>query len=147
VVPAWSSLTGTRQAAAAEEVERKLVTARSQAVSEGRPIGLHIDPGADTVQFYTIATAGASPTVLINFDGVADAPSLIAQRYPGADIASLVGGDNVGGAQILWFGFDGSPELRSASGTLTGGWTQDAVITLAGGNQITIRKVTGMVVR
>jgi prepilin-type N-terminal cleavage/methylation domain-containing protein len=147
VIPAWNSLSGTRQAAAGEELERRLVAARSQAVSEGHPIGLQINPTSDTLRFYTIATTGAVPTVLPGLDGQPDAGVNITAMYPGADILTVTGGSGAAGTQILWFGYDGSPELRSAAGVLTGSWTGDAVVTLAGGNMVTVRKVTGMVVR
>ena len=147
VVPAWSSLTSTRQAAAAEEVERRLVAARSQAVSEGRPVGVYVDPATDSTLNYTISASGGTPSVMTNFDGQADSAFLVAATYPGAEITSVVGGSGVGGAQILWFGFDGSPELRTSTGTLTGPWTQDAVITFAGGYQVTVRRRTGTVSR
>lgn len=147
VVPAWTSLSGTRQAAAAEEVERRLVAARSLAVSEGHPVGVRIDPGADTVQFYTIASFGAAPAVMTMFDGQPDPVMYLAKTYPAADITTFTGGSGTNVAQVLWFGYDGTPELRSAVGALTGGWTSDAVINFAGGSIVTVRKGTGMVVR
>lgn len=147
VVPAFNSLTGTRQAAAGEDVERRLVSARSRAVSEGRPMGVLIDPVANSVRFYTIAAAGAAPTVLNMLDGQPDPGLDLGVAYPGADITAVVGGDGAAGAATLWFGYDGSPELRDAAGVLTGPWTSDATISLAGGNTITVRRTTGMVVR
>ncbi len=147
VVPAWNSLTGTRQAAAGEEVERRLVAARSQAVSQGRPIGLHIDPATDTILYYTITATGAAPSVLVMVDGQPDPGVNLATVYPGADVTSVINGSGVSGAATLWFGFDGAPELRNAAGTLTGPWTSDATITLAGGSTVTVRRATGMVVR
>jgi prepilin-type N-terminal cleavage/methylation domain-containing protein len=147
VVPAFNSLAAMRQAAAAEEVERRLVMARSLAVSEGRPIGLHIDPSTDIVQLYTIPAAGAAPTILTMPDGQPDPGLSLVATYPGSDITSAVGGDGAVGAVTIWFGYDGSPELRTSTGTLTGPWTSDAVITLAGDNTVTIRRMTGMVER
>jgi type II secretory pathway pseudopilin PulG len=148
VIPAWNSLTGTRQAAAAEEVERKLVVARSQALSEGRPVGMRIDPVNDTVQMYVITTPGAPPTVATMVDGQADAPLYIPGAYSGAEITSLTAGNGTTTAQVLWFGFDGSPQLRDpTTGNLIGPWTQDAVITMPGGQQVIVRKVSGMVQR
>lgn len=147
VVPAFNSLTGTRQAAAAEEVERRLVMARSLAVSEGHPVGVRIDPAADTVQFWTIASFGATPAVMTMFDGQADPLVKLSTTYPGADVTSVVNGAGVSGAATLWFGYDGTPELRSAAGALTGSWTADAVVTAAGGSVVTVRKATGMVQR
>ena len=147
VVPAWDSLTGTRRAAAAEEVERRLITARSLAVSEGHPVGVRIDPAADTVQFWTIASFGAAPAVMSMFDGQPDPLMSLSGTHPGSDVTTVLDGAGVSGAATLWFGYDGTPELRTATGTLTGGWTADAVITLAGGNVVTVRRGTGMVQR
>jgi prepilin-type N-terminal cleavage/methylation domain-containing protein len=147
VMPAWNSLTGTRQAAAGEEVERRLVMARSLAVSEGHPVGVRIDPAADTVQFWTITTTGAAPTVMTMFDGMADPLVDLAKTYPAADVTAVVDGAGASGAATLWFGYDGSPEERSAVGALVGSWSTDAVVTLAGGSVVTVRKGTGMVQR
>ncbi len=147
VIPAWNSLTGTRQAAAAEEVERRLVMARSIAVAEGRPVGVRIDPATDLVRSYTIPAAGGAPEFMANFDGELDAGVLIAAAYPGADITGVSGGNNATGDQTLWFGFDGTPELRTSGGVFTSSWSSDAVITLAGGNTVTVRRGTGMVSR
>ena len=148
VIPAWNSLTGTRQAAAAEEVERKLVGARSQALAEGRPVGLRVDPVSDTVQTQVITAPGAAPTVASMIDGQPDAPLYIPGVYAGAEITSVTGGDGTTTAQVLWFGFDGSPQLRDPiTGNLIGPWTQDAVITMPGGQQVLVRKVSGLVQR
>jgi type II secretory pathway pseudopilin PulG len=147
VIPAWSSMTGARQAAAAEEVERRLVAARSQAVAEGRPVGVRIDPASDTVRLFVITTPGVAPTPGVMFDGQTSPELHIPSTYPGADILSLAGGDGTGGAQVLWFGFDGSPQLRDMDGTLVGGWTAHAIVTLSGGQQVTVLRDSGMVQR
>jgi prepilin-type N-terminal cleavage/methylation domain-containing protein len=147
VIPAWNSLTGTRQAAAAEEVERKCVVARSRAMAEGRPVGLRVDPVNSTVQTYVISTPGSTPSVATMIDGQPEQVLALAAVYAGASIASLAAGDGSAGAQVLWFGYDGSPQLRNATtGTLIGPWTQDAVISMTGGQQIIIRK-SGVVQR
>jgi prepilin-type N-terminal cleavage/methylation domain-containing protein len=148
VIPAWNSLTGTRQAAAAEEVERKCVAARSQAVAEGRPVGIRVDPVSSTVQTYVITTPGAAPSVAKMIDGQPDPALSLAIAYSGAAITSLVAGDGSSGAQVLWFGYDGSPQLRNAgTGNLIGPWTQDAVIGMAGGQQVIVRMKSGVVQR
>jgi prepilin-type N-terminal cleavage/methylation domain-containing protein len=148
VVPAWNSLTGTRQAAAAEEVERKFVAARSQAVAEGRPVGIRVSPASNTVQTYVITTPGAAPTVANMIDGQPDPALDIGGAYSGASITTLTAGDGSAAAQVLWFGYDGSPQLRDATtGNLIGPWTQDAVIAMSGGQQVLIRKISGLVQR
>lgn len=148
VIPAWNSLTGTRQAAAAEEVERRCVAARSQALAEGRPVGIRVDPANSTVQTYVITTPGAVPSVAIMIDGQPEEALNLSIAYSGASITSLVAGNGSNGAQVLWFGYDGAPQLRDATtGTLTGPWTQDAVIAMAGGQQVIIRMKSGMVQR
>jgi Tfp pilus assembly protein FimT len=148
VIPAWNSLTGTRQAAAAEEVEREIVAARCQAVAEGRPVGLKVDPTNETVRKYVIETPGAAPSVAKDVDGQADPGVNIAAAYSGAEISSLTAGDGSTGAQVLWFGYDGTPQLRNAAtGVLIGSATQDAVIQMSGGQQVRVRYGSGMVTR
>jgi prepilin-type N-terminal cleavage/methylation domain-containing protein len=148
VIPAWNSLTGTRQAAAAEEIERQIIAARSQALAEGRPVGVRVDPANDTVQRWVITAPGAAPTVATMIDGQPDAVLYIPGAYMGAEITTLTAGDGTKAAQVLWFGFDGSPQLRDqVTGNLIGPWTQDAVITIPGGQQVLIRKVSGLVQR
>jgi Tfp pilus assembly protein FimT len=148
VIPAWNSLTGTRQAAAAEEVERRCVAARSQAVAEGRPVGVRVDPVNGTVQTYVITTPGLAPSVATMIDGQPEPVLSIGEAYSGASIASFLAGDGSSGAQVLWFGYDGSPQLRDATtGSLIGPWTQDATISMIGGQQVVIRAKSGLVQR
>jgi prepilin-type N-terminal cleavage/methylation domain-containing protein len=147
VIPAWNNLTATRQAAAAEEIERKLTAARAEAVAEGRPVGLRVDPINQTVQTYVVPSVGAAPTPATMVDGQSDPVLYVAKTYSGASITSLTGGDGTSTAQVLWFGYDGTPQRRDSGGNLIGGWTSDATVQLAGGQQVVVRKTTGLVQR
>lgn len=148
VIPAWNSLTGTRQAAAAEEIERRFVAARSRALAEGRPVGIRVDPTNQTVQMYVITTPGAAPAVATMVDGQPDQLLNVPASYPGASVTSLVAGDGTTTAQVLWFGYDGAPQLRDATtGNLIGPWTQDATVSMPGGLQVVIRMKSGLVQR
>lgn len=147
VIPAISSMDEAKKSAAAEEVERRLVLARGEAIAQGRPIGLYVNPTADTVQMFTIRNPGDAPTPTIMGDGTADSLLSIPAQYPGAQVTSLSAGDGSTTAQVLWFGYDGTPQIRSAGGTLAGSATADAVINFQGGASITIRRHSGAVQR
>jgi prepilin-type N-terminal cleavage/methylation domain-containing protein len=147
VIPALESMTGARQAAAAEEIERRLVDARARAVAEGRPVGIRIDPAADTAQSWVIASPGDAPAPARAVNGELEPVLIIPSSYPNTSIVSFTAGDGTTSAQVLWFGFDGSPQLRNSAGTLLGPWTADAEIQLSGGLRVIVRRTSGTVDR
>lgn len=146
-VPAMSSLGDTRRVAALREVERRLTNARSTAMTTGQPTGLAVSATADTLLSVFIPSAGATPAPITTPSGEPDDPVLIAEEFPGVDIATVIAGDGASGDTTFWFSFEGTPQLRSSSGTLTGGFVQDASIHLAGGGQINIRRISGLIER
>lgn len=145
VVPAMNTLAATRRAAAVDEVERRLIDARGQALARGRPYGVRIDADASTLQLLEITSAGATPTAAFDVLGVSNAAYSLREAYSGSAITSVVGGDGTTGSQTLWFGIDGTPQVRNASGVLQGSATQDAVVTLTGGGRVTVRAYTGAI--
>lgn len=147
VVPALRTMDEARAGAAAEEIERRLVMARTNAIAMGRPVGLRIDPVAATLQQWDIKSSGAAPTVAMTGMGQADEVFNVAARYPGVRVTSLVGGNNTSGVQTIWFAYDGTPHLRTSGGTHAGVWTSDAVVTVTGGLTVRVRRGTGAVQR
>lgn len=148
-IPAVSSASESRGIAATREVERRLVHARARAVSTGEPTGLAV---TTTGQFTLtrVASLGASPTIAPTPTGEAGAAWIISSAYSGVGVSKIIGGDgSSASSQTIWFGFDGSPQLRSASGTLVGPFTQDASITLSGtgGGTVKILRGSGVVER
>ena len=147
-IPALASLEGARQAAAAQEVERMLLTARTQAVSAGRPWGVEVDFTNQRVRYVRIATIGAAPTPPpATGKGTADWLNVPAQ-YPDASISNLILGSGASNASgTVWFDTTGNPAVRNASGTRTGPATADAEFTFAGGFVIRVRQLTGAIER
>lgn len=144
--PALNALAGVRAGAAAEEIERRLVTARATAIARGRPTGLQLDPAAGTIRMWEIAATGAAPTPALSPLGEPEPAWGVAERYPGIAF-TLVGGGGATGVQTIWFAFDGTPQTRSGTGALSGAWTQDAVVTVTGGHTVYVRRGSGAVER
>ncbi len=142
--PAFSTLADSRERAAAAEVRRMLLTARSTAIAGGRPTGLRLtaDSGAGLVQ---IAAVGAAPAALVGPGGTAEPERSLPGLFGGVVVASarLGGGDT--GAVTFWFGFDGTPQTRSTSGTLQAAWTGDGTVTFPRGAAVTVRRITGLI--
>lgn len=147
VVPALRVIDETRQIGAAEEVERRLTSARSKAMVMGRPVGVMLNPVAETIRTMTIASVGAAPTALAGVMGDIEPESSIAALYPSAEITSVVSGDGTTGTQVIWFDFDGTPHGRTSAGARLPGWTRDATVILSGGYTITIRRESGGIER
>lgn len=147
VIPALRTIDATRQFGAAEEVERRLVLARARAIVLGRPVGVLVDPVAETLRTMTIASAGAAPTTLTGVLGEPEPTIQIASLYPGCQIVSCASGGASSGSQTIWFDVDGTPHSRSSAGGRLAAWTSDATIVTSGGQTITIRRLSGAIQR
>lgn len=147
VLPALATVSESRRSAAWREVERRLVVARMMATSTGRAFGVRVTPGAGTFELLEIPAGGGAPAAAHDpLGGGAGAWSLPG-AYPGTQVTSFVGGDGASGTGVVWFGYDGAPQRRNSSGTLLGGFSQDAVVTLTGGLTVTVRRSSGLVER
>lgn len=145
-IPAFSAMSGARQASGAEQVERLLVRARARALAEGRPVGVRIDLGAQALQTYTIASTGAAPSVAMDPLGQSEPVFNFAAAYPGVQITSVTV-NGVTGTQTVWFAYDGTPQERSADGSLVGTWEENATITMTGGGVVHVLAGSGAITR
>ncbi len=145
-IPALSSMSSARQAAAAEEVERRIVNARSRALAEGRPCGVTIDTAAQSIRTMTIASAGAVPTPAIDALGQPEAAFNLGSAFSGVGF-TLVTSEAGTGTQTFWFSHDGTPHQRNSTGVLVGSWTQNATVTLTGGTSVYVQARSGAVTR
>lgn len=144
-VPALSIGNQARQSAAAQEVSRRLELARSRAMATGHPHGLMLDCDTESIQIMRIASSGATPTPALGPGGAAEPAADLSTLYGGCQLLTFRGGDGSTVRGTIWFGASGVPELRSASGTLTGAWSSDATLALTGGHTITIRRLSGAI--
>ncbi len=162
--PSSSLIIDMRQSAAAAEVEREILAARSRAVAEGRPVGVYVTGSTIDGSLASIAaTAGITPSTYGVYpielasgttgsaristsviDSLA-APGTysISARFPGIVITSITGGSMAGTS--IWFATDGTPEVRSLSGTRSGVQTSDICIVLSGGARVYVRAGSGLV--
>ena len=149
VIPAFASMNDARKLAGAQEAERLLLGARASAVAQGRPFGVAIDIGAQTLRTVYISASGQTPAPAPSQDGQGQEVLEIGRRYPGAQLMSLTdgAGSAVSGSATLWFGYDGTPQRRNGAGGLIGGWTSDAVLEFAGPSAVTVRRITGAINR
>jgi len=143
VAPALRTIDETRRIGAAEEVERRIANARVKARVMGRPVGVMLNPAAETSRTMTIASVGAAPTAMVGVMGEVEPEASIAALYPGAEIVSVISGAGTSGTQVIWFDFDGTPHERTSGGARLPAWTGDGTVVLSGGYTITIRRESG----
>lgn len=143
-VPAFSTLADSRERAAAAELRRMLLTARSTALAGGRPTGVRLTADS-TVSLVQIATAGAAPGALSGPGGTAEPERSLPGLFGGAAASSAQLGSGDSGAVTFWFGFDGTPQTRSTSGTLQSAWTGDGTVAFPRGTVVTVRRITGLI--
>jgi len=141
--PAIDRLSGARHAALEQEVRRLLSLARAHSVATGQPTGLRIDPVDESLLLVRIASPGAAPSPMPDATGQPAEERRAGEFIRGVEIVSVAGGDGASGAQTLWFGYAGAPEIRDADGDRIADWSQDAMITLSGERAITVRQGTG----
>ena len=146
-IPAFRTVERTREHALAREVQRRLSLARSWAASTGAPAGVALDPAAGTITLVRITQPGDPPTIIPTSTGDAGAPWRIAADFPSGAILSVEHGDGAGGAGTIWFNADGKPHLRDTDGDHLADFTQDAVVTVSGPADITVRRLTGLIER
>ena len=147
VLPALATVSDARRNAAWREVERRLVVARMMATSTGRAFGVRVTPGVGTLELLEFPAAGGAPVPAHDPLGRSAGAWSLPGAFAGTNITLFVGGDGASGPGVVWFGYDGAPQRRNSSGTLLGGFAQDAVVTLTGGLTVTVRKSSGLVER
>jgi len=147
VTPALRGVSDARQSAAWREAERRLVHARTRAMSTGRAFGVRITAASGTFELLEIPVGGGIPQGARDALGQTIPAWSLPTAYPSTAVSSFVGGDGVSGTGVVWFGHDGAPQRRNSSGALLGAFTQDAVVTLTGGRTVTVREVSGLVER
>lgn len=143
-IPAFSTLAETRERAAAAEVRRLLLTARSTAAMQGLPTGLAFSEGS-CVQPVQITTVGGAPSAQTGPGGAAEPARSISGLFGGVQIASVQLGSGASGNVTFWFGFDGAPQTRSAAGVLQSAWTGDGTVTFPRGAIVTVRRISGLI--
>ncbi|MEZ6243508.1 MAG: prepilin-type N-terminal cleavage/methylation domain-containing protein [Phycisphaerales bacterium] len=145
VLPALASLDEARIGAAADEIERTLVLARSMAMASGEPTGADFDLTKQTVSLVRITSVGGAPEPALDALSQPVSPLRVGVTFPHVEVLSLTNGNGSGGSGAIWFRFDGAPETRAADGSLVGAFTQDAVVTLTGPKTVVIRMGAGLV--
>jgi prepilin-type N-terminal cleavage/methylation domain-containing protein len=141
--PSSRAIADTRRVGAENEILQTLITARSRAIATGRPNGVTIIT-SPTPTVTPVVLSGT--TVSTRTDALEPVPAAsryqIQSRYPGVTMS--VSGMS---SSTIWFGIDGTPELRGSNGLRTGTATSDASIQVVGGSTIVVRAVSGLVER
>jgi prepilin-type N-terminal cleavage/methylation domain-containing protein len=147
-VPAFSSLSDTRRAAAINEIERLLTRGRARAVSEGRPHAVFVDLNSQALAPYEITATGAAPSASQTADGRELDALVLAAAYPGVTMKTLQAGDgSFPSSAYIWFGVDGTPQLRKSDGTLVSDCSQNTVLTLVDGSTVSVIRYSGAIER
>ncbi len=134
-MPALSQMTGMRRAAAGDEVERRLVWARSRAMGTGEPTGVRFDAAGDSLATLRIPSAGGVGQPVPGPGGSNIETVRLPSMFRGVEITSLTGAPASG---EVWFDFDGQPHERAADGGLVGPLSADVTVTLTGGGAVLV---------
>ena len=141
-IPALRAITSASAAGAAEEVARHLGTARSYAAAMGVPAGVAIDSDAGSCVPRAMVS-GVAAALPLEPGRVLQAVDL-AELFPGVEVESVTsGGASIGG---VWFTGAGTPHAGDSSGP-GAALSEDALITLTGGTQVRVHRLSGMVSR
>lgn len=146
VIPAMGMIDDARGVGAVREIERRLVLARSHAMTTGQASGLRIALPQGRLEMQTVESGGEIET-MTGFDGYPMRASTIEEMFPGTAVAAVRHGDGSTGSGTIWFAFDGEPHTRAWDGAYVAPFTQDAHVEVAGATPVYIRRGTGLVER
>jgi len=138
--PVMDTVDRSRKAGVRDEVVRRLMMARSHAMTTGMPSGVRFDVDAQMAEGLEIASSGAAPSAM-KMQGHGEA---VDSMFAGVAIESVVL-DGGGSYDTVWFSNEGAPHYRTSGGVYVGAFTQDAVVTVSGGGTVTVRMVSGMI--
>jgi prepilin-type N-terminal cleavage/methylation domain-containing protein len=145
VVPAWERVRSAQRIAARAELVRVLCHAREQALARGQAVGVSIDAAVQEIGLVWMAPGSDEATAM---------PDALGQPVPMRAITRALGDCVVtglelsgvpGSAGVVWFGHDGTPELRSDDGGLLGDATAASRVALEGVDDVVIAPLSGMV--
>jgi len=145
VIPAFSTIEGSRRAAASREIARLIGIARGHAMLTGEPAGVLIDPTADTVTLRRIPSGSTIPVAMLDAMGAPRESVVITALFAQVEIVSFIDGQGASGAGSIWFGFDGVPEIRDNAGTLISTATQSSIVTTTGIEVVSVRPNSGLI--
>lgn len=145
VAPALRSQTALQQASAAAETARVLRVARSNAMATGEPTGVVVSTVEQSLALVVSHHPGSGVSTLCDALGEPWASMVVSDRFPGASMTSVVGGDGDSGQITIWFAHSGEPQLRDGSGALDGSFESDATIQFAGGHSVVVRALSGVI--
>lgn len=145
--PALSTVQRSRESAAAREVSRLFVLARSEAMSTSEPTGVRVDPAAGTFEMLVVPNGTDPPAILTSPLGEPRETFVLGIDFPGIDVEAVVLGDGSTGGGTIWFGHRGTPQLRDGFGAYLGEFTTDASVKLTGTDPIYIMRGSGLVER
>ncbi|MCB9846464.1 MAG: prepilin-type N-terminal cleavage/methylation domain-containing protein [Phycisphaeraceae bacterium] len=145
VMPSLTTIEDTRGAAAADEVRRLLAVARGRAMMTGCPCGVDVDPETETLRLVQIIEEGGDVEPMTDGLGAARDSVVMPSIFRGVGISEFTDGAGTGGAGTAWFGYDGIPEVRDASGALISMADEDIRIEMTGGEIVIVRAVSGLI--
>lgn len=145
VAPAISSARGAQGAGATREVERVLLLARARAMASSIPYAVSVDTNPSSLRLCWRNPDTGSLEGAVGSDGVLCPKQPLSARFGSVRITNVQIDGYSGSSGVVWFAFDGTPELRNASAVRQGPATQDAVITLSDGGKVYVVASTGAV--
>jgi Tfp pilus assembly protein FimT len=144
--PALQLLSDARRISAVQEIERTLLFARASAMATSRATGVQLTPTA--MRVLVVPALNAAPQPLLGLDGEPRGIEQLSQEQRDFWITAVQDGTGSTVTEtVIWFGIDGTPELRDGNGVRLGAWTDDARVEVAGVGVVHVLRVTGAVRR
>jgi len=137
-IPALGSVDDMNAAAARSEIEGQVVLARGRAQASGQPHGLRLVLRGSIFQPLRIAATAGPPTPALNALGNEVAEIALDGLFAKARITEFENGDRSRGDGTLWFGYDGTPQIRDEKGRVSGTFASSATISLTGGFRVVV---------
>lgn len=132
-----------RERAAAAEVAACLQTARAFAMTTGEPHGVRV--GIADGEVAIVKLSEGSVVAMPDLFGGTHETMRLEAALPGVRIVRATDGVASADPVTIWFGHDGAPQVRAATGALVQSSTSDSEVELAGGSIVRVRAVSGAI--
>lgn len=145
-LPAFEAIRSARQAGCAADLERSLITARARAMATATPTGIELSTDGAQLTLLEIGEDGRARTLHDLFAAPVQTIDL-AGSWGGNTVSRFTGGDGSTRTRTIWFNHRAEPQTRDDDGRSPEAFTRDAAYTLANGDVVLVRRITGAVDR
>jgi prepilin-type N-terminal cleavage/methylation domain-containing protein len=145
-IPAFDAIRSAQHAGCAADLERIIITARARAMATATPTGITLSRDGRHITIVELPQDGELRTVQDLFQTPMPAIDL-AGSWGGNTVSRFVNGDGTNRGRTIWFNHRAEPQTRDDDGADPTAFMRDALYTLANGDVVRVRRITGAVDR